>query len=87
MDGGIDLTTDVSFSPDGTRLVAGQFDGDVVEYDTATRRPARLLDVGSIVTDRRLRPDGKHIAVGTIDGRVRLVDPGARRDRRPSRSA
>ena len=74
LDGGIDLTTDVSFSPDGTRLVAGQYDGDVVEYDTATRRQARLLDTGSIVTTVAVGPD-ENIAVGTIDGRVRLVDP------------
>jgi WD40 repeat protein/tRNA A-37 threonylcarbamoyl transferase component Bud32 len=74
LDGGIDLTTDVSFSSDGTRLVAGQYDGDVVEYDTATRRQARLLDTDSIVTSVAVGPDG-NIAVGTIDGRVRLVDP------------
>jgi WD40 repeat protein/tRNA A-37 threonylcarbamoyl transferase component Bud32 len=74
VDGGIDLTTDVSFSPDGTRLVAGQYDGDVVEYDTATRRQARLLDTGSIVTAVAVGAD-ENIAVGTIDGRVRLIDP------------
>jgi len=74
LDGGMDLTTDVSFNPDGTRLVAGQYDGDVVEYETATRRRARLLDTGSIVTAVDVGADGT-IAVGTIDGRVRLVDP------------
>ena len=74
LDGGIDLTTDVSFSPDGARLVAGQYDGDVVEYETATRQQVRLLDTGSIVTTVAVGPD-ENIAVGTIDGRVRLVDP------------
>ncbi len=64
----------MSFSPDGKRLVAGQFDGDVIEYETATRRRARLLHVDSVVTGVAFHPDGKRIAVGTIDGRVRLLD-------------
>lgn len=74
LDDGTDVTTDVSFSPDGKRIVAGELDGDVIEYDAATRRPARLLHVGSIVTAVAFDPNGRYIAVGTIDGRARLVD-------------
>ena len=73
--GPTDLTTDVSFSPDGKRLVAGQFDGDVIVYDTATRRQALRIDGDSVVTAVAFHPDGKLIAVGTIDGQVRFFDP------------
>ena len=36
--GPTDLTTDVSFSRDGTWLAAGRFDGGAIVYDTQTRR-------------------------------------------------
>jgi WD40 repeat protein len=74
LEGGIELTTDMSFSPDGKRLVAGQYDGDVIEYETATRRRARLLHIDSVVTAVAFHPGGKRIAVATIDGRARLFD-------------
>ena len=73
--GPTDLTTDVSFSPDGKRLVAGRFDGDTIVYDTATRRQALRIDGDSVVTAVAFHPDGKLIAVGTIDGKVRFFDP------------
>jgi WD40 repeat protein len=73
--GPTDLTTDVSFSPDGKRLVAGQVDGDTVEYATATRRRVFRIDGSSVVTSVAYALDGKQIAVGTIDGKVRLFDP------------
>ncbi len=65
----------MSFSPDGKRLVAGRFDGGAIVYDTATRRQALRVDVGSVVTAVAFHPDGKLIAVGTIDGKVRFFDP------------
>ena len=64
----------MSFSPDGKRLVAGRVEGDTIVYDTATRRPALRIDVGSVVTAVAFDPDGKLIAVGTIDGKVRFFD-------------
>jgi WD40 repeat protein/class 3 adenylate cyclase/energy-coupling factor transporter ATP-binding protein EcfA2 len=73
--GSTDLTTDVSFSPDGKQLVAGRVEGDAIVYDTATRRPALRVGVGSVVTAVAFDPDGKLIAVGTIDGKVRFFDP------------
>ena len=68
-----DVTTDVSFSPDGKRLVVGRFDGGAIVYDTATRRQALRIDVGSVVTAVAFAPDGKLIAMGTIDGQGPLL--------------
>lgn len=68
------VTTDVSFSRDGRWLAAGRFDGDIVVYDTATRRQALRIDGGSVVTAVTFHPDGNLIAVGTIDGKVRFLD-------------
>jgi WD40 repeat protein/class 3 adenylate cyclase/tRNA A-37 threonylcarbamoyl transferase component Bud32 len=72
--GPTDITTDVSFSPDGKRLAVGRFDGRAILYDTATRRPALRIEVGSPVTAVAYAPGGRLIAVGTIEGRLRLVD-------------
>ena len=84
--GPTDLTTDVSFSPDGKRLVAGRFDGGTIVYDTATRRQALRIDGDSVVTAVAFHPDGKLIAVGTIDGKVRFFDREERGGRRLARS-
>ena len=73
--GPTDLTTDVSFSPDGKRLLAGRFDGTTILYDTKTRRQALEIDGDSVVSAVAYRPDGKLVAVGTIDGKVRFFDP------------
>ena len=69
------MTTDAAFSPDGTRLVLGRFDGRAVVYDTLTRRQVLRIDVGSVVTAVAFRPAGNLVAVGTIDGEVRFFDP------------
>src|SRR5205823_4641572 len=74
LDGLRDLTTDVSFSPDGKRLVAGRFDGSTVVYDRKTRRQTLRIDGGSVVTAVAFHPDGNLIAVGRIDGEVQLFD-------------
>jgi WD40 repeat protein len=66
-----DLTTDVSFSPDGKRVAVGRLDGGTIVYDTATRRQALRIDLGSAVTSVAYAPDATLIAVGTIDGQVR----------------
>ena len=73
--GPTDLTTDVSFSDDGSRLVAGRFDGGAIVYDTEARRPIRRFGVGSVVSAVAYHPDGDLVAVGTIDGKVRFFDP------------
>jgi dipeptidyl aminopeptidase/acylaminoacyl peptidase len=73
--GPTDVTTDVSFSPDGKRLVVGRFDGGTIVYDTATRRQTLRIDGDSIVSAVAFHPDGKLIAVATIDGHVRFFDP------------
>ena len=52
------MTTDVAFSPDGTRLVLGRFDGRAVVYDTLTRRQVLRIDIGSVVTAVAFRPAG-----------------------------
>ena len=73
--GPTDLTTGVSFGPDGMSVAAGRLDGSVVVYDTETRREARRFEVGSVVSAVAFHPAGDLIAVGTIDGKVRLLDP------------
>jgi WD40 repeat protein/tRNA A-37 threonylcarbamoyl transferase component Bud32 len=75
LDGRTALTSDVAFSRDGTWLLAGQWDGDAVVYDVATRRPARRVRVGSPVTAVALDSASELAAAATIDGRVGLFDP------------
>jgi WD40 repeat protein len=75
--GPADLTTDVSFSPDGTRLVAGRFDGSTIVYKTATRRPTVRIEGDSAVSAVAFHPSRRLIAVGTIDGIVRFFDPSS----------
>jgi WD40 repeat protein len=72
-----DLTSDVAFSSDGKRLVAGQFDGDTVVYDTATRRRTLRIGGRSVVSAVAFDPVANLIAVGTIDGKVRFFDSGS----------
>jgi WD40 repeat protein len=69
-----DLATDVSFSRDGKWLAVGQLDGGTIVYDTATRREALRIDIGSVVSAVVFHPDGNLIAIGTIDGKIRLFD-------------
>ena len=73
--GGIDLTTDVSFSPDGNGSSPGSSTG--TWSSTTRRRDDRPSGSTSTRSSRPVAfaPDGKHVAVGTIDGQVRLFDP------------
>ncbi len=72
--GRADIATGFAFSPDGTKLVAGQLDGDTIVYDATTRREELRLDGDSVVGGVAVHPDGKLVAVGTIDGSVRFFD-------------
>ena len=73
--GPTDLTTDVSFNDDGTRLVAGRFDGSVIVHDTETRRQTRPDRRRFGGHGSRLPSRWEPLAVGTIDGKVRFFDP------------
>ncbi len=66
----------VAFSPDGSRLATGDFDGSVVLWDVKTRRPLETLTslLGDAVRSIAFSPDGKYLAVGGKGGAVVLRD-------------
>lgn len=68
----------LAYSPDGTRLVAGSWDGLVRLWDVETRLDlATLAGHGSSVTGIAFSPDGARVASCSVDGTVRLWDLAA----------
>jgi WD40 repeat protein len=79
----------VAFSPDGKTLAVGgdtggHFNGAVVLWDLASRRPARTLDLplfGGKVLGLAFSADGKSLATGSVDGAARLWDVATGKER------
>ncbi|MBM4094185.1 MAG: hypothetical protein FJ276_32980, partial [Planctomycetes bacterium] len=66
--------TRLAFSPDGRFLAAGDWSGDLVVWDLASRQHKRLEGEGSPTTCLVFSPDSKTLASGSDDGVVRLWD-------------
>ncbi|MHC4539499.1 MAG: protein kinase domain-containing protein, partial [Planctomycetota bacterium] len=65
----------VTFSPDGSRILAACLDGTVRVCDAATGQPiGSPLRHGSDLWTMAISPDGKRIATGDTNGSVRLCD-------------
>ena len=67
--------TAAAFSPDGTVLASGDFDGGIRLWDVGTLRPrGDSIATESSVSALRFSPDGTTLASGHADGRLRLWD-------------
>ncbi len=67
--------TAAAFSPDGSVLVSGDFNGDILMWDVGTQaRRGDRIATGSSVNVLRFSPDGTTLASGHSDGRLRLWD-------------
>lgn len=65
----------LAFSPDGTLLAAGSWDGLIRVWDAASRRDLRVLAGHTTsVTSIAFDGDGTHLVSGSVDGTVRLWD-------------
>lgn len=71
------LTTNLGFSPDGTKVVLRMDDGSVVLWDPRTKQlvsPIMRGHTEGAVTSAAFAPDGKTLATGGQDNTVRLWD-------------
>ena len=71
------LVNAVAFSPDGSRLVTGDFNGSVRLWDLRTGRELGSIsgNLGDVI-DFAFVLDGTRIATSSSDGTVRLWDSG-----------
>ena len=73
------VVSSVSFSPDGTTLASGSYDGTVKLWDVATRTNiATLQGHTSVVWSVSFSPDGATLASGSTDRTVKLWDVATR---------
>ncbi len=71
---------DVSFSPDGSRLAAGWFDGRVELWDVPGRRVIRTLTLRDRVAHVAFSPVGNLLAATSESGSVTLYDLDSNRE-------
>jgi WD40 repeat protein len=65
----------VVFSPDGTRVVSGSYDGSVRIWDASTGSEVRSLEGHTdLVNSVAFSADGRHIVSGSYDRSVRIWD-------------
>ena len=70
-----DRISEVTFSPDGSQILAACEDGTARFCDAATGQPiGRPLHHGSAVRSVAISPNGKRIATRSLDGSLRLWD-------------
>jgi len=82
LDGHGQFVTCLALSPDGSRLAAGSWFGQVLLWDTATHDLIGSFGAqDSAIRGLSFSPDGRWLAVGSYNGTVRLLDtaPQARR--------
>ena len=64
----------VAFSPDGTRVATGSYDGSARVFDATTGAELARLDHGGGVRSVAFSPDGTRVATGSGDGSARVFD-------------
>jgi len=85
LDGHIGDVTQLAFSPDGKRLVSGDYDMTVKLWDAETGRELLSFKGGG----GAFSPDGLRLAIGTSDGTVEICDatPLPEKQQKPVRPA
>lgn len=76
---GTGLLSVVTFSPDGTRIATGDWDGVVTVWDVATGTELVTFTKMDYISSVAFSPDGKFLATGSRDGKAALwdIDTGA----------
>lgn len=65
-----DAAVPISWSPDGTRIAIGNFDGTIRVFNIATSAEVTSLENTDVVTTLKWSPDGSHLAGAVRDGKV-----------------
>ena len=73
----------VAFSPDGTRVATGSYDGSARVFDAATGTEIARLDHDDSVSAVAFSPDGTRVATGSYDRQRAGVRRGDRHGDRP----
>ena len=71
---GTGLLSVVTFSPDGTKLATGDWDGITTVWDVATGTELVTFDKMDYVSSVAFSPNGKFLAAGTRNGKATLWD-------------
>ena len=78
---GTGLLSVVTFSPDGTRIATGDWDGIATVWDVATGTELTIFTKTDYISSVAFSPDGKFLGTGSRDGKAVLwdIDTGAAR--------
>ena len=78
---GTGLLSVVTFSPNGTRIATGDWDGIAIVWDVATGTELVTFTKTDYISSVAFSPDGKFLATGSRDGKAALwdIDTGAAR--------
>jgi WD40 repeat protein/serine/threonine protein kinase/tetratricopeptide (TPR) repeat protein len=64
----------VAFNPDGSRLVAADYDGTIKVWDTASGQELRPLNVTGAVSSVAVSPGASRVASASLDGTIKVWD-------------
>ncbi len=66
--------TEISFTPDGTRLVTSDVTGIITVMDAATGKDLLTFNADPGIYDIAVHPDGAHLYSAHVDGRINIMD-------------
>jgi WD40 repeat protein len=64
----------IAATPDGKTLITSGYDGKIILWNVAEKRPGRTLEKKGWIRRVALSPDGKNLAAGMEDGNVILFE-------------
>src|SRR6185369_16181313 len=62
----------LQFSPDGTKLISGNSEGNVIVSEVSTGQKVKKLNSGNMFYRAVFSPDGQKIASADQDGKIRI---------------